>query len=160
MDDAFQSVKGTVSQAVADKFQENAGKLIVDVHELTGKISALNSMELTNTHGGDDKSMANAQAHKNQRVDELKQEQAKLTETIKSRESFRDTFKGIKDGATQKVQANNAARKDLNVKSGLNTGKRKAEKVDRSGKVKDDQKSSYAKKVRESRSAPSTGKGL
>ena len=158
MDDAFQSVKGTVSQTVADKFQENAGKLIVDSHELTGKISALDSMKLTDQLG-DGQSMASAQTHKDQRVSELREEQAKLAETIKSRESFRDTFQGMKDGATQKVQANKEAREDLNAKSGVNTGKKQAEKIDRSTKA-EKQKSSYADKVRESRSTPSTGRGM
>ena len=158
MDDAFQSVKGSVSQTVADKFQANAGKLIVDAHELTGKISALDSMKLTDQLG-DVQSMASAQTHKDQTVVELRQEQAKLTETIKSRESFRDTFQNIKDNAGFKMDDNRNARDDLNIKSQLNTDQNLAKKIDRSEKAQN-QKSSYADKVRESRSAPSTGKGL
>ena len=65
----------------------------------------------------------------------------------------------MKDGATQKVQANKEAREDLNAKSGVNTGKKQAEKIDRSTKA-EKQKSSYADKVRESRSTPSTGRGM
>jgi hypothetical protein len=79
MDDAFQSAKGTVSQAISDKFQANAGKLIVEANELTQKMERIDSMDLS-AFGEDDKSMREAQAYKDEMVAKLKQEQAKLTE--------------------------------------------------------------------------------
>ena len=158
MDDAFQSVKGSVSQTVSDKFQDLAGNLIVDSHILAGKIDALDSMQLTDKLG-DGQSMASAQAHKDQRVGELREEQAKLAETIKSRESFRDTFKGMKKQSDFKKDVFNVNRKaSLNKEAHLNTRSKNAVKEERSDKAKA-QKSSYADKVREGRSTPSTGRG-
>jgi len=159
MDDAFQQVKGSVSQVVADKFQDNAGKLIVDAHELTGKLSALDSMDLTNKYGGDDKSMANAQAHKDQRVSELREEQAKLAETIKSREDSRDKFQGMKKQSDFKKDVFNVNRKTaLNKEAHLNIRSKNAVKEGRTGDAKK-KKESYANKVREERSGQKTGQG-
>ena len=152
MDDAFQSVKGSVSQTISDKFQENAGKLIVDAHELTGKIDALDSMQLTDQLG-DAQSRASAQVHKDQRVSELREEQAKLAETIKSRESFRDTFQGMKKQSDFKKDVFNVNRKtSLNKEAHLNTRSKNAVKEERSERAQN-QKSSYADRVRESRSS-------
>jgi hypothetical protein len=160
MDDAFQQVKGGVSQAVADQFNKSAGQLLVESksasQDLLSTKSKFSDMDFT---GQDPKTIVSAKKHQDAVLDKMGQEQEKLTAKMESRENFRDTFQGIKDGATQNVQTNIGKREDLNVKSGVNTGKKQAVKVDRSAKAKD-QKSSYADKVRDSRATPSTGKGL
>ncbi|EDV18651.1 predicted protein [Trichoplax adhaerens] len=145
MDDAFQSVKGTVSQAVSDQFKANTGKLIVEAHELTEKIERINSMDLSDQFGGDDKSMHEAQAYKEEMVAKLKLEQEKLTEKIESREGWRDKFSRHEKDATQKMQGNQGKRDDLNAKAELNTGKRQATKTDRSAQASQ-KKSTYADK--------------
>ena len=158
MDDAFQSAKGTVSQAISDKFQANAGKLIVEAHELTEKMERIGSMDLSDQFGGDDKSMREAQAYKDEMVAKLKQEQEKLTEKIQSREGLRETFQNIKDESGCKMDANRYEREGLNAKAELNTGKRQAIKTERSEKASQ-QKSSYADKVRQARASASTSQG-
>ncbi len=159
MDDAFQSVKGSVSQVVADQFNKSAGQLLVE--------SQLASQDLLNTQakfskmdftGLDDKTIVSAQRHQDGVLDKMVQEQERLTAKMESRESFRDTFQGVKEGATQKMQANQNAKGDLNIKSQLNTDQNLAKKIDRSERAQN-QKSSYADKVRDSRSTPSTGRG-
>ncbi len=158
MDDAFQSAKGTVSQAISDKFQANAGKLIVEANELTQKMERIDSMDLS-AFGGDDKSMREAQAYKDEMVAKLKQEQAKLTEKIQSREGWRDTFKCMKDKADFKKDVYNVNRKAaLNKESHLNTRNKNAVKGDRLDKAKA-QKSSYADKVREARTSANQSRG-
>ncbi|MSO13885.1 hypothetical protein [Rickettsiales endosymbiont of Trichoplax sp. H2] len=158
MDDAFQSAKGTVSQAISDKFQANAGKLIVEAHELTEKMERIGSMDLSDQFGGDDKSMREAQAYKDEMVAKLKQEQAKLTEKIQSRESWRDTFKGMKDKADKDILRNANKMSGLRYESAQNRGdKNKA--LDKRSKLADKSKSSYADKVREARTSANQSRG-
>ena len=159
MDDAFQQVKGSVSQVVADKFQDNAGKLLVE-SELAYQdaLTTMDKFEAMKFTGQDNKTIISAQKYQETVMDEMRENHEKLTETIKSRENLRDTFQNIKDGTTQKMETNKGVRDDLNAKSQLNTGKKQAIKIERSDKAKGE-KSSYADKVRGERSGQNTGQG-
>jgi hypothetical protein len=159
MDDAFQSVKGSVSQAVADKFNKSAGQLLVEselaYQDMLNTQSRFSKMDFT---GQDDKTIISAQKYQETVLDKMSQDHEKLTEKIQSRESFRDTFQGMKKQADFKKDVFNVNRKaSLNKEAHLNTRSKNAVKEERSDKAKA-QKSSYADKVRESRSTSSTGR--
>jgi hypothetical protein len=159
MDDAYQQVKGTISGAIGDKFDQSAGQLLVESREVTNQVIAKNkefaAMDLT---GEDPKTIASAQKHQASVLADLTEQQQELTSKMKARESVRDYMGEVTQGTKGKIEANVERRDDLNIKSQLNTDQSMAKKIDRSDKATQE-KQSYADKVREARTA-SKGTGI
>ncbi len=163
MDDAYQQVKGTISDYVGDKFNQSAGQLLVESREVTDKIldktAKLTEFNETFLEGVSEKTIASAQKHQENVIADLKGQQQELTSKMKSRESVRDYLDEVTKGTKDKMGANVETRGDLNIKSQLNTDKSLATKIDRSDKATQE-KQSYADKVREARTTKSTGHGI
>ncbi len=159
MDDAYQQVKGTISGAIGDKFNQSAGQLLVESQEVTNQIlskkTEFNSMKF---EGVSDKTIASAQRHQESVIDDLKGQQQQLTSKMKSRESVSNYMDEVTKGTIDKTGANVETRGALNTKYQLNTDKSLATKIDRSHKATQE-KGTYAEKVRAERTA-SKGTGI
>ena len=93
MDDAFQSVKGTVSQAVSDKFGQSAGQLLSDsklaTKEILEKTQVFSAMDFT---GNDPKTVASAKEYQTQVLNKMQQEQTKIQDKSCIKREFKGYF--------------------------------------------------------------------
>lgn len=153
MDDAYQQVKGTISGAIGDKFNQSAGQLLVESREVTNQVIA-KSKEFTamDLSGEDPKTIASAEKHQASVLADLTGQQQELTSKMKSRESVRDYMEGVKDCAGFKMDDNRHARETLNNKSERNEFARDIEKGARNLDASRDKKS-YREKVEADRNA-------
>jgi hypothetical protein len=156
MDDAYQQVKGTISGAIGYKFNDMAGQMLVESQEVAQQImdkgSAFEKMDFSSEN---EKTIASAKKYQASVITDLEGQQQELKNKVKSRESVRDYMESVKDGATQKREANAKTRGDLNTKSQLNTWESVEKKIDRSDKATKEKKS-YADEVRRDRATKST----
>lgn len=155
MDDAFQTVKGTVSQAVADQFNKSAGKLLVESElAYNNTLNKQDEFQKMKFDGQDSKTIVSAQEYQDTVLLKMNQEHEKLTEKLQSRENLRDAFQGMKDNADFKKDVFNINRKNaLNTGAHLNTRGKNAAKQERSESASQE-KSSYADKVKNDRATP------
>jgi hypothetical protein len=153
MDDAYQQVKGTISGAIGDKFNQSAGQLLVESREVTNQFIA-KSKEFTemDLSGYDPKTITSAQKHQESVLADLTGQQKGLEDKAKSRESVSNYMDEVTKGTKDKTGANVETRGALNETEGNNKSSRDTGATQEKG--------TYAEKVRAERTASkSTGMG-
>ena len=153
MDDAYQQVKGTISGAIGDKFNQSAGQLLVESQEVTNQIlSKKTEFDSMKFEGVSDKTIASAKKHQASVLSDLQEQQKGLEDKAKSRESVSKYMDEVTKGTKDKTGANVETRGTLNNKVTANKDTRDMEKTSRNEGATQE-KQSYREKVEADRNA-------
>ena len=160
MDNAYQQVKGTISDKIADKFNESAGKLLVESKEVCNQVIKKEAeFKEMDFNGYNDKTVASAEKHQENVITKLQEQQRGLESKMQSRENIRDYMEGVKKGSDFKKDVFNVNRKgSLNRESHLNTREKNAKQSDRNTEATTEKKS-YREKVEADRKASKENPG-